>query len=116
MYLSYSGSENKVFSSNTTTNNTLWTIFNDGFVTTIQNIAVSTRIFKFNTTSSQERFCCYSTATNTSNIDIEIVEAPEVSSVSVAGDATADAHNEISVVKNFLYEVTYIDPNNQAIS
>lgn len=111
-YLSYSGSENKVYSSETTTDNTLWTIVNDGFVTNIQNVAVSTRIFKFNTTSGQERFCCYSTTTNTSNIDVEIVEAPEVSAVTVAGDSTANAAGGTSVTKEFMYEVSYTNPLN----
>ena len=74
-YLSYSGSSNKIYTSDTNDSNaTLWTA-TTGTYDTIESVNVPGRYFKFNTSSGQERFCCYTTATN---IHIEIVAAPAV--------------------------------------
>ena len=97
-----------------TDDSTLWTATSNGTNYFIESVNVSGRKLQFNYNSGNSRFACYATSQNP--IIIETVTAPEVDNVTVYGDATANANNEISVTKDFLYEVTYVDNNNTGTS
>lgn len=108
-YLSFTGSSNAIY---TTTNgeaeSTYWTAINNGSEIVIENVSASGRKLKFNYNSGNTRFACYTSAQT--SISIEKVEAPEVDEVIVAGDPTANANNELSIAKEFSYEVSYVNP------
>ena len=80
-YLSFSGSENKIYTSSTnTTNATLWNVTNNGTYDIIESVNVSGRHFKYNTASGSERFCCY---TSESNIHIQKVNVVDPTTLSL---------------------------------
>ena len=62
-YLSYSGSGNNVYTSETNNSNaTLWAVENDGTNDVIESVNVSGRKLKFNYNQGSPRFCCYTSA------------------------------------------------------
>lgn len=64
-FLSYSGSDNKVYTSTTNNSNaTLWTLTNNGTYDVIESVNVAGRYLKYNAASGQERFCCYASSSN----------------------------------------------------
>ena len=111
-YLSWT-SGNTLIYSNSVSNNSSWMISGDSLTDcVISNAADSDRELQYNTTSP--RFACYTGSQKA--VSIEKVIAPQVDSVTVAGDSIANANNETSIAKEFDYEVTYVDPNNQGNS
>lgn len=110
-FLSYSGSSNNLY---TTTDDeadsTLWTAINNGSAIIVESVKVSGRKLQFNYNNGSPKFACYTS--NQEAVSIEKVVTPEVDSVTVVGDTTADANNALSIVKEFLYDVTYVNPLN----
>lgn len=108
-YLNYTGSSNEL---KTTTDGTsassFWTIASNGDNVIITNVNANTRRLQFNYNNGNPRFACYTS--NQLAISIEKVVAPEVDEVTVMGDSSANANGAVSVVKDFLYEVSYVDP------
>lgn len=114
-YLKSVNSNNLNITNNDEDTSTLWTALNNGSGTVIESVSYTGRKLQYNHNSdpgdnTKNRFACY-TSVQTA-ISIEMVIAPEVDSVTVYGDSTADAKNALSITKDFLYEVTYVDPLN----
>ena len=87
-FLSYSGSDNKVFS--TTAGNTdasLWTIAYTSGAFTITNKGTTTRLLQYNSSSGSERFACYTGKQN--NLQLFVKEGYSFT-VKEAGDASTD--------------------------
>ena len=110
-YLSYSGSSNNLYSTDSGEDDaTLWTALDNGTATLIESVKVAGRKLRFNYNNGNARFACY-TSEQTA-ILIEKVTTPEVDEVTVMGDSSANANGAVSVEKDFLYEVSYVDPLN----
>lgn len=108
---------NNLETESTLTNDSSWLVSNDGTKDLMYNVGQSTRLLSYNDNGHTgdntkiNRFAAYTSQQSSPIIFTEIV-APEVDEVFVYGDSSADANNETSIVKDFLYEVTYVDPNN----
>ena len=96
--------------------NSSWLVSNDGTKDLMKNVGQSTRLLSYNHNNdtgdnTKNRFAAY-TSQQSAAISFTEVIAPEVDEVSVFGDASVDAEGAVSVTKEFLYEVTYVDSNN----
>ena len=115
--------DNKLQTETTITDASSWTIVTDGTKVIITNAEQTDRFISYNHNSdtgdcTKNRFAAYKSQQSAA-ILINQVVAPQVDEVTVYGDPTADAQNNHSVVKEFLYDVTYVDPTNpgtQAVS
>ncbi len=100
----------------TLSDNSSWLVSNDGTKDLMKNVGQSTRLLSYNHNSdagdnTKNRFAAY-TSQQSAAISFTEVIVPEVDEVSVLGDASVDAEGAVSVTKEFLYEVTYVDSSN----
>ena len=110
-YLNFTGSSNAVyFTSDNASASTSWTATDTGSSIVIANVNATSRKLQFNYNNGNPRFACYTTTQGA--IVIEKVTAPEVDTVTVVGDSSADGQDALSITKNFYYEVTYVDSTN----
>ena len=110
-YLSYSGSSNSVYTSTDgNANSVLWTAIDNGTNVVVESSNVSGRKLQFNYNGGNTRFACYTSAQTA--IVLEKIVPPEVDGVTVIGDATVNANGATSVTKEYLYDVSYVDPLN----
>lgn len=99
------------------TDNSSWLVSYNGTLYSMHNVGQNTRLLSYNDnghaadSNKINRFAAY-TSQQSSPIIITEVTAPEVDEVTVIGNASVNANGAVSVVEDFLYEVSYVDPLN----
>ena len=99
------------------TDDSSWLVSYNGTIYSMHNVGQNTRLLSYNDnghaadSNKINRFAAY-TSQLSSPIIITEVTAPEVDEVTVIGNASVNANGAVSVVEDFLYEVSYVDPLN----